>query len=163
MTRASMAVALAGVLMAGTLAACAGDDEPDASATFTRSAEATTEAATPAPSRTAVSPEASPTRRATTAAPRPSQSPTDDENGELAGQLIIEYPGKPLRRTSSTASNPDVVDLQVRLNEVGYPVDTDGVFDAGTERVVIAFQRDNGLTADGIVGPTTWAALFTFG
>jgi peptidoglycan hydrolase-like protein with peptidoglycan-binding domain len=77
--------------------------------------------------------------------------------------LIIEYPGKPLRRTSSTASNPDVVDLQVRLNEVGYPVDTDGVFDAGTERAVIAFQRDNGLTADGIVGPTTWAALFTFG
>jgi peptidoglycan hydrolase-like protein with peptidoglycan-binding domain len=81
----------------------------------------------------------------------------------LAGQVIIEYPGKPLRRTSSTSSNPDVVDLQIRLNEVGYVVATDGVFNAATERVVKRFQQDNGLGADGIVGPATWAALFTFG
>lgn len=35
----------------------------------------------------------------------------------------------------------------------------DGVFGAGTETAVKAFQRANGLADDGIVGPATWAAL----
>jgi peptidoglycan hydrolase-like protein with peptidoglycan-binding domain len=34
-----------------------------------------------------------------------------------------------------------------------------GTFDAATEAAVRAFQRDQGLLADGIVGPKTWAAL----
>jgi peptidoglycan hydrolase-like protein with peptidoglycan-binding domain len=102
--------------------------------------------------------------KATTPAPSPKPTPTvvDDENGELAGQVIIEYPGKPLRRSSSTTPNSDVSDLQVRLNEVGYPVKVTGLFNAETERAVIRFQRDDGLKVDGIVGPATWAALFTF-
>ena len=36
----------------------------------------------------------------------------------------------------------------------------DGIFGARTESAVIAFQRANGLAADGIVGPATLAKLF---
>jgi peptidoglycan hydrolase-like protein with peptidoglycan-binding domain len=34
-----------------------------------------------------------------------------------------------------------------------------GVFDAGVEAAVKLFQQNNGLVADGVVGPPTWAAL----
>ena len=52
--------------------------------------------------------------------------------------------------------------LQVALIARGYSVGTkgaDGIFGAKTEAAVIAFQKNNGLTADGICGPKTWAAL----
>ena len=34
-----------------------------------------------------------------------------------------------------------------------------GVFDAGVETAVKLFQQNNGLVADGVVGPSTWAVL----
>ncbi|MGA7126167.1 MAG: peptidoglycan-binding domain-containing protein, partial [Chthoniobacterales bacterium] len=34
-----------------------------------------------------------------------------------------------------------------------------GVFDASLETSVKSFQQANGLVADGVVGPTTWAKL----
>ena len=34
-----------------------------------------------------------------------------------------------------------------------------GVFDATLETSVKSFQQSNGLTADGVVGPSTWAKL----
>jgi peptidoglycan hydrolase-like protein with peptidoglycan-binding domain len=149
------------------MSACGESDDaaPTAVPSTTAATDATASPTPTAASTTTASPRpttASPRPTRTTDAPEPSESPTDDENGELAGQLIIEYPGTPLKRTTSTASNPDVVDLQVRLNEVGYVVVTNGVFNAATEKVVKAFQVDNGLTADGIVDASTWAALFTF-
>ncbi|MCP3866861.1 MAG: hypothetical protein GY703_01955 [Gammaproteobacteria bacterium] len=54
---------------------------------------------------------------------------------------------------------PEIKRLQRALKKAGYPVSTDGLFGAGTEKVVRAFQRDHELTADGIVGPATWRAL----
>jgi peptidoglycan hydrolase-like protein with peptidoglycan-binding domain len=38
-------------------------------------------------------------------------------------------------------------------------VSADGDFGPGTERAVKAWQAKNGLTADGIVGPKTLAAM----
>ncbi len=55
------------------------------------------------------------------------------------------------------SSGPDVKLIQSLLNRIGYNAGTvDGNFGAQTRQAVLQFQRDNGLTADGIVGPATW-------
>ena len=51
--------------------------------------------------------------------------------------------------------------VQIRLNVLGYREGTaDGNISAGSSDAIKRFQRDNGLTADGIVGATTLAKLF---
>ena len=49
--------------------------------------------------------------------------------------------------------------LQCYLNLYGNQLSVDGQFGSGTQSAVIKFQRDNGLTADGIVGRNTWRKL----
>jgi N-acetylmuramoyl-L-alanine amidase len=46
--------------------------------------------------------------------------------------------------------------IQERLNSVGFHISTDGIFGSGTEKAVKVFQRNRGLSADGIVGRNTW-------
>ena len=54
----------------------------------------------------------------------------------------------------------EVKEVQRRLKEWGYyKGSVDGVFGAGTRSAVIAFQKKNGLTADGVVGKSTYKAL----
>ena len=61
-------------------------------------------------------------------------------------------------RQGSTGS--EVKEVQRRLKQWGYySGSVDGVFGAGTKKAVIAFQKKNGLTADGVVGKSTYAAL----
>lgn len=62
------------------------------------------------------------------------------------------YPGRELRR--GAPAGPDVLYLQNKLG-----VNPPGPFGPLTHNAVVAFQRSKGLTADGIVGPRTWAAL----
>jgi peptidoglycan L-alanyl-D-glutamate endopeptidase CwlK len=58
------------------------------------------------------------------------------------------------------ARGDDVRSLQSALQQKGFnPGATDGIFGAGTEAAVLAFQQSEGLEADGIVGPKTAAAL----
>ena len=67
---------------------------------------------------------------------------------------------KPTIRRGS--SGEYVTLAQTLLIQRGYdlaPYGADGKFGAKTETAVKAFQRDNGLTADGIIGRNTWAAL----
>ena len=57
---------------------------------------------------------------------------------------------------------PYVVDMQTKLNKLGYdlgPCGIDGDFGRATEKAVKAFQGDHGLKVDGICGPATWSAL----
>jgi hypothetical protein len=58
------------------------------------------------------------------------------------------------------ASGAAVVLLQQQLTALGYWVDTTGgSFDDSTQQAVWALQKVAGLQRDGVVGPTTWAAL----
>jgi peptidoglycan hydrolase-like protein with peptidoglycan-binding domain len=53
-----------------------------------------------------------------------------------------------------------VSSLQQQLYTLGYWVDTTGgSFDDSTEQAVWALQKAAGLPTDGVVGPSTWAAL----
>ena len=54
----------------------------------------------------------------------------------------------------------EVVTLQKKLKQWGYyNGSVDGIFGSNTEKAVKYFQQKNGLTADGIVGSKTAAAL----
>ena len=64
----------------------------------------------------------------------------------------------PLLQQGSTGSA--VVELQTLLARAGFnPGTADGNFGAMTKTAVMGFQRARGLTADGVVGPVTWATL----
>ncbi|MCD7748706.1 MAG: peptidoglycan-binding protein, partial [Oscillospiraceae bacterium] len=49
--------------------------------------------------------------------------------------------------------------LQRLLTENGHTLETDGKFGTKTRAAVKAYQTEQGLEVDGIVGPQTWAAL----
>jgi peptidoglycan hydrolase-like protein with peptidoglycan-binding domain len=63
--------------------------------------------------------------------------------------------------TVGPGSKGDVVrDIQQALALLGYdPGPIDGDFGPATRKAVIAFQKDQKLTADGVVGPQTAAAI----
>lgn len=65
-----------------------------------------------------------------------------------------------MQTISRGSSGPDVRVVQSLLNRIGYnagPVD--GIFGSRTYQAVTAFQTNNSLVPDGIVGPATWAVL----
>lgn len=68
------------------------------------------------------------------------------------------YPGVPTRRGSV---GPRVRTIQRRLRARGWRMTVDGIYGPRTEAIIRAFQAEKHLTADGIVGPGTWAALWT--
>lgn len=51
--------------------------------------------------------------------------------------------------------------LQRALSSWGFGVTPDGKFGPGTDRAVRSFQRRQGITDDGIVGPRTWEVLLS--
>lgn len=58
------------------------------------------------------------------------------------------------------SSGEEVKTLQTKLKRWGYYTGSiDGVFGSGTKSAVVSFQKKNGLTADGVVGPATAQAL----
>ncbi len=66
---------------------------------------------------------------------------------------------RPFIKEGSTGE--DVKDLQKVLNAtVAEPkLLVDGVFGAKTKQAVIAYQKKNSLSADGIIGPITWVYI----
>ena len=89
-----------------------------------------------------------------------------------AGAAVRSPSGPPgvTARTAAVAAQPvlrlgsrggTVVTLQQRLAALRYfdVGRADGVFGANTYHAVVAFQKVQGLTRDGIVGPATWARL----
>jgi N-acetylmuramoyl-L-alanine amidase len=65
-----------------------------------------------------------------------------------------------LSTTAPLLRGDDVAELQERLAALGFdPGRVDGIYGAATRTAVAAFQRDAGLGADGVVGPSTLAEL----
>ena len=86
-------------------------------------------------------------------APAPTAAPT-------APPTTVACRNVGLHETARRGDCGDTVTfIQERLTLLGFPVTADGRFGPGTERVVKDFQTARGLTADGIVGENTWAAL----
>ena len=95
------------------------------------------------------------------------------EDGSRTGYIAVRYldiEGTPSGSSSSSGSSPSalrkgdesdaVEDLQEKLIDLGY-LDTEatGYFGSATEEAVKAFQRDAGLSADGVAGSATRSAL----
>lgn len=80
----------------------------------------------------------------------------------LEGTVPVPDPENPTLRRGSQGEY--VTLAQTKLIQRGYdlaPYGADGKFGAKTEEAVKAFQRDNGLTPDGVIGKNTWNALLS--
>lgn len=68
-----------------------------------------------------------------------------------------------LKLTSPMQHGDDVQNAQTYLSNAGYnPGKIDGWYGANTRYATTAFQADNGLSADGMIGPLTWAKLTAY-
>ena len=84
--------------------------------------------------------------------PTPTPTPKPDTND-------YDVPTRSLRK-GDTGS--DVKSVQRRLKELGYYTGSlDGDYGTGTFNAVKAFQKNNGLTADGIAGNATYKKLYS--
>lgn len=85
--------------------------------------------------------------------------------GWVNGDYLIDYSAKPnltriLKLKSPNMRGDDVKWAQLRLIDLGYSVGrADGIFGSKTDAAVKAFQKDNGLSQDGDIGPLTWEKL----
>ena len=60
-------------------------------------------------------------------------------------------------------SGTDVMEIQALLQKMGYdPGPPDGIFGPRMRAAVVSFQRDFGLTPDGVIGPATQRAMEPF-
>lgn len=86
---------------------------------------------------------------------------SDEKIRELAATGIFGGTGQmPSPGTLSLGDRGQSVKrLQEKLNQQGAGLTADGVFGPATHAAVVAFQAQNGLTPDGIVGPRTRQAL----
>lgn len=83
----------------------------------------------------------------------PEEAPKEDNRVEIRLSILLRG-----------SQGEEVRNLQRLLVSRGYSVGgsgADGIFGAGTESGVRAFQRAMGLAADGIVGRDTWTAVLT--
>lgn len=95
---------------------------------------------------------------APTPTPKPQPKPVDNWvarlNTEIARQGFNGYP------TVKKGAKGNITRLiQERLNSVGFSLTVDGIFGKKTKDAIIVFQRNRGLTQDGIVGKNTWEWL----
>lgn len=70
---------------------------------------------------------------------------------------------------STPAGHAGLKTFQQRMKDRGWPITVDGIYgpkgastpQGNTAEVVVAFQKEKGLTSDGLIGPATWAAAWT--
>lgn len=78
----------------------------------------------------------------------------------LSVLLLAAVPGAMAATYRQGSTGEQVRTIQDKLKRWGYyDGKVDGIFGSATRKAVVAFQKKNGLTADGIVGPNTLRAL----
>lgn len=84
-----------------------------------------------------------------------------EEYKRAGGTATLPAQTNPYKEPSSNVAmaRDEVRWIQYQLNAKGYSLSVDGIWGAKTEEAVRAFQADNGLAVDGIVGPATRAKL----
>ena len=104
-------------------------------------------------------------------------TPTDSNYKSISGSVVVytvrrvsHSGGAAADSAAAAAAQPTVYSgsrgesvktLQERLNAKGFNAGSvDGIFGKNTQAAVMAFQKANGLAADGIVGKLTWAKLY---
>ena len=78
---------------------------------------------------------------------------------DFRGNGAAIYPGTPLRRGSTGENVRNLQRYLAKISEFNPSIPTvnvTGNFGAETQRAVIAFQQENGLSPRGIVGLQTW-------
>ena len=103
-------------------------------------------------------------------------TPTDSNYKSISGSVVVytvrrvSHSGGAAADSAAAAAQPTVYSgsrgesvktLQAQLNAKGFNAGSvDGIFGKNTQAAVMAFQKANGLAADGIVGKLTWAKLY---
>ncbi|TDD25061.1 CHAP domain-containing protein [Actinomadura sp. KC06] len=77
-----------------------------------------------------------------------------------ATSKVPRWPGRYLTQPP-IMSGADVRTWQARMKARGWRIDVDGAYGPGSESICRAFQREKGLSVDGVVGPATWRAAWT--
>lgn len=66
-----------------------------------------------------------------------------------------------LSTAGGNSTSAQIRNFQEDLNSIGYVLDVDGYYGTKTKDAVKEFQKDYGLSVDGIAGPATKAKLYT--
>jgi peptidoglycan hydrolase-like protein with peptidoglycan-binding domain len=89
----------------------------------------------------------------------PGQTATSTAGGSAVTTAASRVVTKPSDNVRLGDTGSGVKQIQTALVAHGYKVATDGAFGPQTSQAVKDFQKKNGLTQDGVVGPVTWAKL----
>ncbi len=96
-------------------------------------------------------------RREMSLTPTPLPPVPDTVRGKGAAEMVTPEPA-----LHNGSQGEKVWQLQERLKELGYySGEVDGQFGPGTREAVIAFQKKNGLDADGLAGEETQKVLYS--
>lgn len=70
------------------------------------------------------------------------------------------WPGKMIRLCSPPARNTNILKWQQQMRFRGWDIPESGSFDEQSHEVLIQFQREKQLEADGVLGPASWNAAW---
>lgn len=70
------------------------------------------------------------------------------------------YPGYIIRQNVNKY-DANVKTWQARMKQRGWSIDVDGYYGPDMRKVVVAFQKEKKVSADGDIGPVTWALPWT--